>query len=145
VSKTYTQATNNPGIAPTPGTDGKTLFARFAKGSGQAPQYSTLAPVPANATAKFVQTFDERAIMQEQPPTAAGGPKGSPTPDTWVSVGRKGEDSLPYLYAPDEVANVRADNQVLVRATPTSSKADNRYATPNKLRMYRDEAGESIR
>ena len=117
----------------------KDIFAQFRKGSGQAPQYGSLAPVPASATAKYVQSFDERAIMSEAPPTIDGGPKGNPKRDFVPKV----VDGPKLLAAYDGLANLRADNQVLVRETPTSSKSD-RDMRARKLRVYRDQAGENI-
>ena len=118
---------------------GKDLFAQFRKGSGQAPQYGSLAPVPASATAKYVQSFDERAIMQEAPPTIDGTPRGTPKRP---EIGNF--DAIPRLVAEyDGLANLRAENQVLVRETPSAKKSE-KNAWPNKLRVYRDPAGENI-
>ena len=115
------------------------VFDKFKKGSGEAPQYGTLAPVSAAKTAKYVQTFDDRAIMQEQPPKAAGGPRGVPTRDELPT-----QHTYPRrLLAYDAMSNMRADNQTLVREVPSTSKAD-KNAKPNRLRIYRDAAGENL-
>lgn len=118
---------------------GRDLFAQFRKGSGQAPQYGSLAPVPASATAKYVQSFDERAIMQEAPPTIDGTPRGNPKRP---EIGNF--DAVPQRVSEyDGMANMRADNQVLVRETPSSRKAEqNSYA--RRIRVYRDQAGENL-
>lgn len=128
--------------APTPPATGAAFFARFAKGSGQAPQYGTLAPPGVRpATAKFVQAFDPRAIMQEQPSPIDAGPKGAPARDARQTVlGRP-----PRMISYDDAANMRADNQVLVRDVPTSDKSDRMASEPNRLRMYRDASGENLR
>ena len=47
------------------------------------------------------------------------------------------------LQAYDDMSNMRADNQVLVRAVPTSQKSD-KNARPDRLRIYRDASGESL-
>lgn len=118
------------------------IFKQFRKGSGQAPQYGTLAPVPANKTGKYVQSFDERAIMQEQPPRTESGPRGNPKPDEWDGQQNGKPDSPTYprrIRVYDELANVRADNQVLVRETPSSRKGE-KNAWPSALRIQRDES-----
>ena len=115
------------------------IFDKFKKGSGEAPQYDTLAPQPATKKAKYVQSFDERAIMQEQPPKIQGGAKGSPKRDDLPSQ----TAGARRLQAYDGMSNMRADNQVLVRATPSSQKSD-KNARPDRLRIYRDASGESL-
>ena len=115
------------------------IFDQFKKDSGQAPQYGSIAPVPASKTAKYVQSFDDRAIMQEQPPKATGSPKGSPARDDLPSQ-VAGPRRLSHY---DDRANMRADNQTLVREVPDSKKSD-KNAKPNRLRIYRDAAGENL-
>ena len=123
------------------------MFAQFRKGSGQAPQYGSLAPVPASATAKYVQSFDERAIMQEQPPKIDGGPKGNPKRDQWPTDGSAESDTRFFpkrIIEYVEYTNMRADNQVLVRETPSSKKADKNAWPRRGLRVYYDQAGEDL-
>jgi hypothetical protein len=111
-----------------------TLLDQFRKGSGEAPQYSVLAAgAQANQTAKYVQSFDERAIMSETPPTISGTPRGNPKRD--VLPDGYHEPSKLLAYA--DMSNMRADNQVLVAETPNSQKGT-KDKWPNKLRMYRD-------
>ena len=116
------------------------IFAQFRKGSGEAPQYGTLAPVPAAKRAKYVQSFDERAIMQEQPPKVDAGPRGNPKRDDLPS-----QTAGPRrLSAYDDLTNMRADNQTLVREVPNSKKAE-KNAWPSRLRIGRgDSSGEGI-
>jgi hypothetical protein len=121
-------------------------FAQFRKGSGVAPDYGTLAPVPASATAKYVQSFDERAIMQEQPPTISGSPRGNPKPDVWPTDGSGERDSRFFpklIFELDDMRNIRSDNQVLVRETPSSKKADKNVWAKN-IYHYTDQAGEDL-
>lgn len=111
-----------------------TLLDQFKKESGQAPQYSVLAAgAQANQTAKYVQSFDERAIMAETPPTISGTPRGSPKRDVLPD----GYHEPNRLHGYADMSNLRADNQVLVAETPDSKKAT-KDRWPNKLRMYRD-------
>ncbi len=117
----------------------RNVLDQFKKGSGEAPQYSVLASTTRPASAKYVQNFDERAIMQEEPPTIAGGPKGSPKRDVLPQ-----QTAYPRrLIEMDDETNIRADGQVLVRATPTSSKAD-RDTKARRLGVYQDAAGEGL-
>jgi len=121
-------------------------FAQFRKGSGVAPDYGTLAPAPASTTAKYVQSFDERAIMQEQPPTISGTPRGNPKPDEWVGQqnGKPDSPTFPRLIIElDDMRNIRSDNQVLVRETPSSKKADKNVWAKN-IYHYTDQAGEDL-
>lgn len=112
---------------------------QFAKGSGQAPQYSTLAPVPANTTAKNLQSFDERAIMTEEAPTISGGPKGSPALDPKVYA--LGDPQR--IVALDDSVNLRANGAVLTRTIPNSDKSG-KDARP-RIQTYRQQSGEDVR
>ena len=117
----------------------KSILDQFKKGAGEAPQYSVLANTTRPASANYVQNFDGRAIMQEEPPTIAGGPKGSPKRDALprqIGYARR-------LIEFDDETNIRADGQVLVRATPTSSKAD-RDTKARRLGVYHDASGEGL-
>src|SRR2546429_3044671 len=101
------------------------VFDKFKKDSGQAPQYGTLAPVPAAKTAKYVQTFDDRAIMQEQPPKAAGGPRGGATRGELAT-----QHTLPRpLPSYDAMSHIRADQQTLVPGVPYPKKTDQNAKT----------------
>jgi len=121
-------------------------YAPYRKGSGKAPDYGTLAPVPASATGKYVQSFDERAVMQEQPPTISGTPRGNPKPDAWDGQQNGKPDSPTYprlIIELDELKNIRSDNQVLVRDTPTSKKGE-KNIWGQFVYHYSNQAGEDL-
>jgi hypothetical protein len=106
--------------------------------------------VRATETAKNLQSFDEITIMSEQPATASPWiPRGSPrkglTGDTTDGFTVAADNATPkMLVEKDDATNIRADNQILTRATPTSSKADRDKRPSFKLRTYTDAAGENL-
>lgn len=134
-------ASKNRNAAPEGGKGkARNVLDRFKKDSGVAPQYGTLAaPGVRPATGKYVQSFDERAVMQEEPPTQDGGPKGSPAIPSLPDA----HGPAPKLRVYDGTQNIRADNQILVRETPTSDKGEkNKWAS--RIGTYRDAAGEGL-
>ena len=108
----------------------------------KSPKMNANAPAsrPATATGKYVQSFDEIAVMTEQPAKAAPWvPRGNPKRDSTTPA-----NGTPRLLASyDDRQNLRADGKVLVRETPDSKKTD-KDARPNGLRVYRQQAGEDL-
>ena len=106
--------------------------------------------VRATETAKGLQSFDEISIMSEKPATASPWiPRGSPrkglTGDTTDGARVAAANSTPRgLKELDDAVNLRADNQILTRATPTSDKATKSSKPTFKLRTYTDAAGENL-
>lgn len=119
----------------TPGNPGKGGVG-IAQQGGWGPS-----TVQANSTAKYVQSFDEISVRQEEPaPTDGYVPRGSPKRDTLF-------DDMPAvpqrLQAYDERQNTRSDNQTFFRDTPQSAK-DKQDKRPDWLYKYTSEAGEDI-
>ena len=116
--------------------------AKGGVGISQKDNFAGQPTVRATETAKFVQSFDEVSLRQEQPGTMPGGwvPKGSPKRDTLFP-------DLPAqpmrLQAYDERQNVGADNQTLSRDTPESDKGK-KDQRPDWLYRFTSEAGEDI-
>lgn len=115
---------------------------QYDPGTGPKPSNpkGVAANAAATATAKYVQSFDELSITVEQPAKAA----------PWVPRGNPQRYDLPMMDSPpkglsiyDDRQNLRADGKVLVRETPDSKKTD-KDARPNGLRVYREQAGETI-
>ena len=106
--------------------------------------------VRATETAKNLQSFDEISIMTEQPsPAGPLIPRGSPrkglTGDTTDGARVAAANSTPKRLAElDDATNLRADNQILTRATPTSDKGTKSSKPTFKLRTYTDAAGENL-
>ena len=111
--------------------------------------FAGVASVNAEGTAKYLQSFEEMAIMQEAPPATGGYvPRGKPrkglSGDPTDGARSAADGATPkFLSERDDATNIRADNQILTRATPTSSKSE-RDKRPNKLRTYTDAAGEGL-
>ena len=103
----------------------------------------------AEGTAQYVQSFDEITITSQQPATASPWvPRGVPakghSEDPKSSERAAADGATPHLLGIyDDATNLRADNVILVRATPTSSKAG-QDKRPNKLRTYQDASGEGL-
>jgi len=106
--------------------------------------------VRATETAKGLQSFDEVTIMSEQPATASpwiprGNPRKGLSGDSSNGDRVAAANSTPKrLSELDDAVNLRADNQILTRATPTSNKGDRDKRPTFKLRTYTDAAGENL-
>lgn len=110
-------------------------------GGSKSPKMSANAPSGrATDTAKYVQSFEEVAIMTEQPsPADPWVPRGNPKRD----VHQDGLGVPGRLSAYDDRRNLRADPQTFFRDTPESVKSD-KDARPDRLRTYRLQSGEVI-
>jgi hypothetical protein len=108
------------------------------------PNFAAAPIVTASSTAKYVQNFDERAVMNEAPPTEQHSNKGSPTAD--FIPAQPGNARFPQLLAVlNDETNLRSDGQVLTRTIPgLPSTAENRKWKPGYLRITRDASGENL-
>ena len=105
--------------------------------------------VRAEGTAAKLQSFDEITIMSEQPAThEPWAPRGTPSKDFTGSVTKAGTNVANsegrYVAGHDDTTNLRADNVVHTRATPTSEKGTKSSKPTFKLRSYTDAAGENL-